>query len=131
MARAVVTAGSAASFVLAAVAGVLGNQLTKDAVWAWVAFGVALVVGAGITAFVAHRSAPKPDPVAGGGSPGAPEQQAGGPASGAAVASAHEPEARTIEGPVARGNIILNGTYVAGHDVTITGTEGTRGSKHP
>jgi hypothetical protein len=117
MARAVVTAGSAASFVVAAVAGVLGNQLTEDAVWAWTAFGVALVMGAGLTALVAYRSTP------------GREQ---GPASGNAVADAGEPEQRAVEGPVARkGDVILKGKYVAGHDMTITttGAEDTRGRK--
>lgn len=102
MARAVVTVGSAASFVVAAVAGVLGNQLTKDAVWAWVAFGVALVVGAGVTALVAYRSA------------------------------GTQPEATTlptIEGPVARGKVVLKGKYVAGHDLTVHPDR--RGKKRP
>jgi hypothetical protein len=51
-----VTASSAAvSFVLAAVAGVVGNQLAWDAVWAWVAFGTVLVLGAAVTAWTAQR----------------------------------------------------------------------------
>lgn len=52
----VAVAGSASSFVLAAVAGVLGNQLKPGAWWFWLAFTVTLLVGAGITAAVAHRA---------------------------------------------------------------------------
>lgn len=90
--------------MVAAVAGVLGNQLTRDAVWAWVAFGVALAVGAGVTALVAYRTAPEPQP---------------------------EPEPPVVEGPVAHGDVIMKGTYVAGHDITITGNEGRRSAKRP
>lgn len=55
--RWVAACGSAGSFVLAVIAGVAGNQLGRDALWAWVAFGAALVLGAAVTAFVAHRAA--------------------------------------------------------------------------
>ncbi|NUT48647.1 MAG: hypothetical protein HOV94_15270 [Saccharothrix sp.] len=112
MARAVVTAGSAASFVVAAVAGVLGNQLTKDAIWAWVAFGAALVVGAAVTAFVAHRTSSSSGP---------------GPGPGAAA----DPVPHTVEGPVAKGDVNLDGTYVAGHDITFTDTAHTRDTGRP
>ncbi|MGW5723158.1 hypothetical protein ACWEVP_43790 [Amycolatopsis sp. NPDC003865] len=102
-ARAVAVAGSGASFVAAAVAGVLGNQLSKDALWAWIAFGLTLLIGAGVTALVTHRS------LAGNQSP--------------------EPEPRTVEGPVTgRGDITLKGEYVAGHDLTVN-HPGRRGKK--
>lgn len=124
-ARAIVTVGSAASFVVAAVAGVLGNQLTEDAVWAWVAFGMVLVVGAGVTALVAHRSTPGLDQIAGDG-----REQRTGRGHTSSNAAVHEPEPHTVEGPVAReGNVTLRGKYVAGHDMTITGTDGARDKK--
>lgn len=56
-ARWVAALGGAVSFVVAGVAGVVGNQLSNDAGWAWVAFGVALVVGASVTGWTAHRAA--------------------------------------------------------------------------
>jgi hypothetical protein len=40
--------------------GVLGNQLTKDAVWAWVLFVGALLMGAVLTSLVAFYSAAAP-----------------------------------------------------------------------
>ena len=53
----VAAVGGGATFVLAAVAGVLGNQLAADAVWAWVAFVAMLIVGSAVTAWVAHHAA--------------------------------------------------------------------------
>nr|WP_157528443.1 hypothetical protein [Kibdelosporangium sp. MJ126-NF4] len=123
------TVGSAVTFVVAAVAGVLGNQLTKDAVWAWVAFGAALVVGAAVTALVAYRNTPAPSPTV----DSEPEQTDDAPAADTASTRprATKPLAQTIEGPVAQGDVHLKGTYVAGHDITFTGTEGARGKKRP
>ena len=45
----------------------LGNQITKDAVWAWVAFAVVLVVGALITGWAALRAAASGDAAGSGG----------------------------------------------------------------
>lgn len=105
MARAVVAIGSAVSFVAAAVAGVLGNLLTDKAVWTWVAFGAALLIGAGVTAFVAYRTA-------------ADIEQHAEPA----------PTPHTVEGPVACHDVIIQGTYVAGHDLTVTDDGGEQPS---
>lgn len=52
--------GAAVAFVLAALVGVLGNQLTRDAVWAWVWFVAALAVGAAATVFFAVNDADPP-----------------------------------------------------------------------
>jgi len=52
----VAAVGGGATFVLAAVAAVLGNQLAADAIWAWVAFVAMLIVGAAVTAWVAHHT---------------------------------------------------------------------------
>jgi hypothetical protein len=49
--------GGAASFVVAEIAGVVGNQLGKSTSWAWAAFSVALVLGAAVTGWTAYRSA--------------------------------------------------------------------------
>jgi hypothetical protein len=40
--------------VVAGVAGVIGNQLSRDAGWAWVAFSVALILGAVITGWTTY-----------------------------------------------------------------------------
>lgn len=48
--------GGSFSFVLAGVAGVAGNQL-QDAGWAWVAFGITLILGAVVTGWTAYRTA--------------------------------------------------------------------------
>jgi hypothetical protein len=48
--------GAAATFVLAAVAGVVGNQLTGHLTWALVAFAVLLVAGMAVT-FMLERYA--------------------------------------------------------------------------
>lgn len=53
--------GGAVSFVVAGVAGVLGNQITKDAGWAWFAFAAVLVFGALVTGWAAHRAAASGD----------------------------------------------------------------------
>ena len=49
-------AGAAVTFVLAAVAGVVGNQLTGHLTWALVAFIALLAAGAAVT-FALERSA--------------------------------------------------------------------------
>jgi hypothetical protein len=49
-------AGTAATFVLAAVAGVVGNQLTGQETWALVAFVALLAAGTAVT-FALERSA--------------------------------------------------------------------------
>lgn len=49
--------GGAATFLLAAVVGVLGNQLTEDAVWSWVFFVTALTIGALATSWFAFHGA--------------------------------------------------------------------------
>ncbi len=54
--RAVAVIGGGATFVLAAVAGVLGNQLRAGAWWPWLAFLAVLVIGAVVTAVVAYRT---------------------------------------------------------------------------
>lgn len=56
-ARWVAALGGAVSFVMAGVAGVVGNQLSKDAGWAWVVFGIALILGAAVTGWTAYRTA--------------------------------------------------------------------------
>ena len=56
-ARWVAAVGGAVSFVVAAVAGVVGNQLGKNADWAWVAFGIVLVLGIVVTGWTAYRTA--------------------------------------------------------------------------
>lgn len=43
--------------MLAGVAGVLGNQITKDSAWSWSAFTAVLVFGALVTGWAAHRAA--------------------------------------------------------------------------
>jgi hypothetical protein len=53
-ARWIAALGGAVSFVMAAAAGVAGNQLSKDAVWAWVAFGITLILGSAVTGWVAY-----------------------------------------------------------------------------
>src|SRR5664279_4802445 len=63
----VAAVGGGATFVLAAVVGVLGNQLAADAVWAWVAFVAAMIVGAVVTAWVAHHAATDQPGSSGGG----------------------------------------------------------------
>ena len=63
----VTTVGGGTTFVLAAVAGALGNQLAADAVWAWVAFVAAMIVGAVVTAWVAHHAATDQPGSSGGG----------------------------------------------------------------
>jgi hypothetical protein len=55
-ARAVAVGGAGSSFALAAVAGVLGNQL-GEGWWVWVAFGAVLVIGIVVTGIVASRTA--------------------------------------------------------------------------
>lgn len=55
-ARAVAVGGAGSSFALAAVAGVLGNQL-GEGWWAWVAFGAVLVIGIVVTSIAAYRAA--------------------------------------------------------------------------
>jgi hypothetical protein len=55
-ARAVAVVGAGSSFALAAVAGVLGNQL-GEGWWAWVAFIAVLVVGFVVTSIAAYRTA--------------------------------------------------------------------------
>jgi len=55
-ARWVAALGGAVSFVMAGVAGVVGNQLSKDAGWVWVAFGITLVLGAAVTGWTACRT---------------------------------------------------------------------------
>lgn len=49
--------GAAGSFILAAVVGALGNQLGRDSTWAWAGFGVTLVLGAVVTAWMTLRAA--------------------------------------------------------------------------
>lgn len=49
--------GGAATFLFAAVVGVLGNQLTEDAVWSWVFFVTALTIGALATSWFAFHGA--------------------------------------------------------------------------
>jgi hypothetical protein len=56
-ARWVAALGGAVSFVVASVAGVVGSQLGKDAGWAWVAFGIILILGAAVTGWAAYRTA--------------------------------------------------------------------------
>jgi hypothetical protein len=56
-ARWVAALGGAISFVVAGVAGVMGNQLSKDAGWVWVAFGIILILGAAVTGWTAYRTA--------------------------------------------------------------------------
>lgn len=60
--RGAVAIGGAATFLLAAVAGVLGNQLATT--WAWVAFGAVLLIGGAVTGWLTVHSAaaPPPDP---------------------------------------------------------------------
>ncbi|MEU0878059.1 hypothetical protein ABZ345_05635 [Lentzea sp. NPDC005914] len=58
MSRLTVSAvGAGATFVLAAVAGVLGNQLKADAWWPWLAFLAVLVIGTAVTAVATYRTA--------------------------------------------------------------------------
>ncbi|MDA0563848.1 hypothetical protein LG943_05830 [Streptomonospora sp. S1-112] len=45
--------GAGAAFVLAALAGVLGNQLAVGAPWAWAGFAAAVAAGAAVTAWAA------------------------------------------------------------------------------
>ncbi|GAB3444213.1 hypothetical protein GCM10027570_13390 [Streptomonospora sediminis] len=52
----VAAAGGGSTFALAAVAGVLGNQLTATALWAWAAFAAVVAIGAAATAWTAHRT---------------------------------------------------------------------------
>lgn len=54
--RAVAVVGGGASFVLAAVAGVVGNQLRVGAWWPWLAFVVILAVGVAVTTVVVYRT---------------------------------------------------------------------------
>lgn len=54
--RWVAALGGAVSFVVAAVAGVVGNQLSKDIGSAWLAFGIVLILGAAITGWMAYRT---------------------------------------------------------------------------
>lgn len=63
MSRAGVQAvGGGASLVLAAVAGVIGNQLSGTALWAWITFPVVLVIGVCVTVWVARLTAPLTSP---------------------------------------------------------------------
>ncbi len=55
-ARWVAALGGAVSFVVAVVAGVVGNEL-RDTSWAWLAFGITLVLGALVTGWTAYRTA--------------------------------------------------------------------------
>jgi hypothetical protein len=55
-ARTVAVVGAGSSFALAAVAGVLGNQLGKGW-WAWAAFAAVLVIGVVVTSIAAARTA--------------------------------------------------------------------------
>lgn len=52
----VAATGGGTTFALAAVAGVLGNQLAATALWAWTAFAAVVAIGAAITAWTAHRT---------------------------------------------------------------------------
>lgn len=47
--------GGAVSFVVAGVAGVVGNQLGHGG-WAWIAFGIILVMGTVVTGWTAYRT---------------------------------------------------------------------------
>ncbi|MGH4024379.1 MAG: hypothetical protein ACRDRV_07315 [Pseudonocardiaceae bacterium] len=49
--------GSAVSFVMAGGAGVIGGSISKEAGWAWFAFGAVLLVGALVTGWAAYRAA--------------------------------------------------------------------------
>jgi hypothetical protein len=51
-----VAIAGAGTFLLAAVAGVLGNQLTETAIWAWAAFLGVLLLGAAVTGWLTVRS---------------------------------------------------------------------------
>jgi hypothetical protein len=77
-ARWIAAVGGAASFLMAGVAGVVGNQL-KDAGWAWVASGLILILGAAVTGWAAYSTA-KPGSVAHHGGPRAGEVTHGGDA---------------------------------------------------
>jgi hypothetical protein len=54
--RAVAVVGEGTTFVLATVAGVLGNQLETGAWWPWLAFLAVLVIGTAVTAVVAYQT---------------------------------------------------------------------------
>lgn len=56
-ARWVAALGGAVSFVVAGVAGVIGNQISKDAGWAWVVFGITVILGAAVTGWTAYSAA--------------------------------------------------------------------------
>jgi hypothetical protein len=55
--RWVAALGGAASFVVAAIVGVVGSQLGTNAGWAWLAFCVALILGGAVTGWTAYRIA--------------------------------------------------------------------------
>jgi len=59
-ARVVAVVGAGSSFALAAIAGVLGNQLGPGAWWTWAAFLAVLLIGTAVTAIAAYRAAAKP-----------------------------------------------------------------------
>lgn len=51
--------GGGLTFILAAIAGVVGNQLSSNNYWTWVAFTGIIIVGAAITFYITSLTGSK------------------------------------------------------------------------